>query len=119
MLRDVADSSIGMLPHGTGSGLDLARQTFNQSRLARAVRADARDARREGHLDRRLLDRHFIVSRVLEGDVDDLDEGLALGLDACDENVSMLKFNDDAESAPSIGPGRGKWNLSLLDLSSK
>ncbi len=30
----------------------------------------------------------------------------------------MLKFKDDAD-APSIGPGFGKWNFSLLDLSSK
>ncbi len=29
-----------------------------------------------------------------------------------------MKFKDDAD-APSIGPGFGKWNFSLLDLSSK
>ena len=30
----------------------------------------------------------------------------------------MLKFNNDADS-PSIGPGFGKWNLSLFDFNSK
>ena len=88
VLRDVPNSRIGMLPHGTGSGLDLARQTFDQCGFARAVRPDASDTTGEGHLDRSFFNRNFLVPRVLEGHVDDLDEGLALGLDACAENVS-------------------------------
>ena len=41
VLRDVPNSRIGMLPHGTGSRLDLAREALDQGGLARAVRADA------------------------------------------------------------------------------
>ena len=88
VLRDVADARVRVLPDRARRRLDLARQALDERRLARAVRADARDARRERHLDRGLLDGDLVVARVLEGDVDDLDEGLALGFDACAENVS-------------------------------
>ena len=82
VLRDVPNARVRVLPDGARRGLHLARQALDERRLARAVRADARDARRERHLDRGLLDGDLVVARVLEGDVDDLDEGLALGFDA-------------------------------------
>ena len=88
VLRDVADARVRVLPDRARRRLDLARQALDERRLARAVRPDARDARRERHLDRRLLDRDLVVARVLEGHVDDLDEGLALGFHACVENVA-------------------------------
>ena len=140
VLRDVADPRVRVLPDGPRRRLDLARQALDERRLARAVRADARDARRERHLDRGLLDGDLVVARVLEGDVDDLDEGLALGFDACVGNcretaARCSRAHGDAAAAskasrrrklkffhadsPSIGPGFGKWNLSLFDLSSK
>ena len=37
----------------------------------------------------------------------------------CRRDSSKFKFIFHAESAPSIGPGFGKWNLSLFDFSSK
>ena len=83
VLRDVADPRVRVLPDRARRGLHLAREALDERRLARAVRPDASDARRERHLDRGLLDRDLVVARVLEGHVDDLDEGLALTLDAC------------------------------------
>ena len=128
VLRDVPNARVRVLPDGARRGLHLARQALDERRLARAVRADARDARRERDLDGRLLDRDLVVARVLEGHVDDLDEGLALGFDACAENVTKLPENSPSgrvdkfifrAGSPSIGPGFGKWNFSLFDFSSK
>ena len=46
-------------------------------------------------------------------------DGVAASHRRGDRIFIMLKFRDDADSAPSIGPGFGKWNFSLLDFSSK
>ena len=88
VLRDVADARVGMLPHGPGSGLHFSGQAFNQSTFPGAVGTDASDTTGEGNLDRSFFNSNFIVPRVLEGDVHHFNEGLALGLDACDENTS-------------------------------
>ena len=90
MLRDVADARVRVLPDGARRRLDLAREALDESRLAGAVRADASHARGQRHLDGRLLDGDLVVARVLEGDVDDLDEGLALGFHACVRMVTKL-----------------------------
>ena len=83
VLRDVADARVRVLPDRARRGLDLARQALDERRFTSTIGTDARDATGEGHLDRRLLDRHLIISGVLEGHVDDLNQSLALGLDAC------------------------------------
>ena len=88
VLGNIPNARVRVLPDGTGSGLDLAREALDQGGLARAVRPDARHTTGEGHLDGRLLDGHFIVSRIFKGDVHHFNEGLALGFDACDENTS-------------------------------
>ena len=90
MLRDVADARVRVLPDGARRRLDLARQALDERRLAGAVGTDARDARRETDLHSSLLDGDLVVARVLEGDVDDLDEGLALGFHACVLSVTKL-----------------------------
>ena len=133
VLRDVADARVRVLPDGARGGLDLAREALDESTFPGTVRADASHARRQRHLHSSLLDGDLVVARVLEGDVDDLDEGLALGFDACAENVtkppenspsgrvsdsSKFKFIFHADS-PSIGPGFGKWNFNLFDFNSK
>ena len=90
VLRDVADARVRVLPDGARRRLDLAREALDEGRFPGAVRPDARHARRERHLDGRLLDGDLVVSRIFEGDVDDLNEGLALGLDACVRIVTKL-----------------------------
>ena len=90
VLGDVADARVRVLPDGPRRRLDLARQALDERRLAGAVGTDASHARREGNLDGRLLDGDLVVARVLEGDVDDLDEGLALGFHACVRMVTKL-----------------------------
>ena len=90
VLRDVADARVRVLPDGARRRLDLARQALDQSTLTSTVRADASHATGERHLHSSLLDGDLVVSRIFEGDVDDLDEGLALGLDACVRIVTKL-----------------------------
>ena len=143
MLRDVADARVRVLPDGARRRLDLARQALDQSTLTSTVRADASHATGERHLHSSLLDGDLVVSRIFEGDVDDLDEGLALGLDACGNDALRERETASGHSrahgdvittskashthklkffradSPSIGPGFGKWNLSLFDFSSK
>ena len=87
VLRDVADARVRVLPDRARGRLHLAREALDERRLARAVRPDARDARRERHLDRGLLDGDLVVARLLEGHVDDLNQSFALTLDACDEKT--------------------------------
>ena len=97
MLRDVADARVRVLPDGARRRLDLARQALDEGGFTSTVRADASHARREGNLDGRLLDGDLVVARVLEGDVDDLDEGLALGLDACEKNETAARARNRRE----------------------
>mmetsp|Transcript_7992 Transcript_7992/g.22467 ORF Transcript_7992/g.22467 Transcript_7992/m.22467 type:complete len:318 (-) Transcript_7992:1784-2737(-) len=108
VLRDVADARVRVLPDGPRRRLDLAREALDERRLARAVRADARDTRGQRHLDRRLLDGDLVVARVLEGDVDDLDEGLALRLHAFDRprlrEVELEFVRLELEVGARLGP---------------
>ena len=101
VLRDVADARVRVLPDGARRRLDLAREALDEGGFTGTVRADARHTRRERHLDGRLLDGDLVVARVLEGHVDDLDEGLALGFLACVENVAKPPRDTLASMATS------------------
>mmetsp|Transcript_8499 Transcript_8499/g.25395 ORF Transcript_8499/g.25395 Transcript_8499/m.25395 type:complete len:531 (-) Transcript_8499:501-2093(-) len=97
VLRDVGDAAILVAVdfRAAGVGLRLADEHLDQRGLARAVGADARDARRLGALhgavdERRLArarlavgaERLFFGRRVRERDVLGLDDGLGARLDA-------------------------------------
>ena len=90
MLRDVADARVRVLPDRARRRLDLAREALDEGGFTSTVRADASHATGERHLHSSLLDGDLVVSRIFEGDVDDLDEGLALGFHACVRMVTKL-----------------------------
>ena len=104
VLRDVADARVRVLPDRARCGLHFSGQALDQSTFPGAVRPDARDARRQRNLDGSLLDRDLVVARVLEGHVDDLDEGLALRFHACVENVAKPPRDTLASMATAFSP---------------
>mmetsp|Transcript_30858 Transcript_30858/g.106684 ORF Transcript_30858/g.106684 Transcript_30858/m.106684 type:complete len:501 (-) Transcript_30858:484-1986(-) len=84
VLRHVGDAAI-LVAVDLGAarvGLGLADEALDQRRLAGAVGADARDARRLRALHGDVDERGLIAARVREREVLGLDDGLGLGLDA-------------------------------------
>mmetsp|Transcript_32278 Transcript_32278/g.84629 ORF Transcript_32278/g.84629 Transcript_32278/m.84629 type:complete len:378 (+) Transcript_32278:684-1817(+) len=84
VLGDVGHARVGVLPDLARAlvRLELAREQLDHRRLARAVGADARGARRERHAHRDAGELRLCGAGVGEGDVGHLHDVLAFGGDA-------------------------------------
>mmetsp|Transcript_2765 Transcript_2765/g.7577 ORF Transcript_2765/g.7577 Transcript_2765/m.7577 type:complete len:646 (-) Transcript_2765:295-2232(-) len=82
MLRDVSDAAVRMLPYVAQLRLDLSGQQLDDRGLARAVRANARHARRETHANRHVAYLRTVDARIGVLDVVHLHDRLALRRDA-------------------------------------
>mmetsp|Transcript_13540 Transcript_13540/g.33229 ORF Transcript_13540/g.33229 Transcript_13540/m.33229 type:complete len:216 (-) Transcript_13540:259-906(-) len=75
VLRVAPDAQLVRAARLAGGGHQVARQQVHERRLAGAVRAHDGDARPHVHADVDVLQPKVVTTRVLEVDVDDLDEG--------------------------------------------